>query len=74
MALHGEPPVLTLLQIFDGQNGQDLLLRGNTLVGILAGNLRKSRYETTKQHPTSTTPSNPSIKKKHNMNTLCSSI
>ena len=29
-------PVLTLLQVFNGQNWQDLLLRGNTLVGILS--------------------------------------
>ena len=31
------PPVLALLQVFDRKNGQDLLLRGDTLVGILAG-------------------------------------
>ena len=35
-ALHGSAPVLALLQIFDRQNGQNLLFGGNTLVWILA--------------------------------------
>ena len=47
-------PVLALLQIFDRQNGQNLLFRGNTLVWILAavgrqemiGNEGIKRYQT----------------------------
>ena len=61
-ALHGSAPVLALLQIFDRQNGQNLLFRGNTLVWILAVAVGRQEMIGNKgikgiKHPTSTTGS-----------------